>query len=212
MNSPYTEQYYMDGPRHKLSNYRDYQWLPDLTLPMADQVRWLLEIKANETFYEIGCARGYLCKALRMRGVDAHGYDISEWAIQNCDPAVKDYVSTVPNLPDHGWSVTWAKDVLEHCSEETLLELIPKVLSATRRLFYIIVPLALERGSVYGCPVDEEDSTHQIRWTLPCWLEFLQGFSSDFMVSGGYQANGLKPNCMHYPRSYGFISMRRIAS
>lgn len=212
MNNPFTEEYYMDGPRHGLSNYRDYRWLPDQTLPMADHARWLLDIKPNENLYEVGCARGFFIKALRMRGVDASGYDISPWAIENCDPAVKDHVSLTPHLPEHGYSVVWSKDVLEHVPEEVLRDLVPQMLKAARRLVFIIVPLAQVRNGAYGCPVDEEDSTHLIRWTLPCWIEFLQEFSRDFVVSGGYQMPVLKPNCYHHDRAYGFISARRIAS
>jgi hypothetical protein len=39
MNHPYTEDYFMRGPESGLSNYRDYQWLPDLTIPMADHAK-----------------------------------------------------------------------------------------------------------------------------------------------------------------------------
>lgn len=212
MSHPYTEDYFMRGPETGLSNYRGYRWLPDLTLPMADQARWLLNIRPNDVVLDYGCSRGYFVKALRQRGVTAWGYDISEWALENCDPAVKEFVSNDLHLPDKGWDVIWSKDVFEHIPESQLEHLVPKMLSACRRQVFLIIPLAIHRGGPYACPVDELDKTHVIRWTLPCWLDFLQKFSRDFVVSGGYEMPVLKQNCYHYPRSYGFITARRIAS
>lgn len=210
--SQYDKDYYENGPASGKSNYASYRWLPDLTLPMADHARWLLDIRPSDVLYEIGAAKGFFLKALRLRGVQAWGYDPSEYAVANCDPAVSEYLSTKLDLPEKGWDVIWSKDVFEHIPEDELNDLVPRLLSATRRLLFIIVPLALQPGGAYGAPMDEMDSTHVIRWTLPCWIEFLQQFSRDFVVSGGYQMPVLKPNCYHYPRAYGFISLRRIAS
>lgn len=202
--------YFLNGEAKGLSNYSDFRWLPDLTIPMATQAQWLLGIKPNEIVYEIGAARGYFIKALRMLGIEAWGMDVSEWAVQNCDPAVKEYLCTELSLPEKGWDLVWCKDVLEHIPVDELEALIPRVLKATRRMFFIIVPLALTTGGAYGCPVDEADATHVIRWTLPTWLEFLQKQSKDFVVSGSYEMPVLKPNCYEYPRSYGFIQVRRV--
>lgn len=212
MSNPYTEDYYMRGAEVGISNYSNYRWLPDLTLPMADHAKWLLGIRPNDLVLDYGCGPGYFVKALKMRGIEAEGFDISEWAIQNCDPTVKDCVSNTLELPEMGYDVIWSKDVFEHIPEDELRRLVPQMLAATRRMMFIIVPLALSRDGTFGCHVDELDKTHVIRWTLPCWLEFLQGFSSDFVVSGCYQMPVLKPNCFHYPRSYGFLKLRRIAS
>lgn len=212
MNHPYTEDYFMRGPESGLSNYRDYQWLPDLTIPMADHAKWLLDIQPADTLLDYGCSRGFFVKALRMRGIQAYGYDISEWAVANRDPAVWDYVSDRLSLPEKGWDIFWSKDCFEHLTELELRELLPRVLRSVRKMLFIIVPLAVERDGEYGCPVDEMDRTHQIRWTLPCWLEFLQEFSRDFVVSASYQMPVLKPNCYLHPRSYGFFKLRRVAA
>lgn len=210
MSNPFSEDYYMRGPESGLSNYRDYQWLPDLTMPMASHARWMLGFKAGDVVLDYGASRGFFVKALRMQGVDAWGYDISEWAVQNCDPTVKDYVSNTLELPEKGWDVIWSKDVFEHIPLVELIQLMPQLLKTTRRLMFIIVPLSVEDDGGYACPVDEMDSTHVIRWTLPTWLEFLQGFSKDFVVSGGYEMPHLKPKCYEYPRSYGFFTIRRV--
>jgi SAM-dependent methyltransferase len=40
---------------------------------------------------DAGCAMGFLVEALRERGVEAYGFDISSYAIANVPPAVKDF-------------------------------------------------------------------------------------------------------------------------
>lgn len=211
MSEIFDADYYLNGVHSGKSNYSDYRWLPDTTLPMADQAKWLLGIRATDLLYEIGAGRGYFVKAMRMRGVEAFGHDISEWAVENCDPSVKGYISNSLDLPEKGWDVIWSKDTFEHIPESELFTLIPRLLHATRRFLFIIVPLSKETGGEYGCPVDEQDATHLIRWTLPDWLEYLQQFSKGFVVSGGYEMPVLKPKCYEYPRSYGFITVRRSA-
>ena len=43
------------------------------------------------TALDAGCAMGFLVEALRERGVEAYGVDISEYAISQVHPSVKPY-------------------------------------------------------------------------------------------------------------------------
>ncbi len=207
---PYTEDYYLNGVATGLSNYVDYHWMPDKTGPMAWQLRWLLNIHADDSILDFGCSRGYLVKALRQMGLAAHGYDISEWAIANCDPEVKPYVSNKLDCGALVWDHIIAKDVFEHIHPHDLRDILEKLLHSVRKQIYIIVPLTEKTNGKYLCPVDEQDTTHVIRWTLPDWLEYLQGMDNKFVVTGGYQAPIIKPNCYEFPASYGFFTMRRL--
>lgn len=207
---PYTEDYYLNGPASGLSNYENYHWMPDKTLPMASRLKYSLGIKDSDFVLDYGCARGYLVKALRMQGIQACGYDLSEWAIENCDPAVKGHVSTTLNTSPLCWDYIIAKDVFEHIPLDVLTDTIAKLLRATRKELFIIVPLTTYRDGAYGCPVDEQDSTHVIRWTLTCWIQYLQRFDKNFVVTGGYEHPVLKPNCYEFPCSYGFFHVKRI--
>lgn len=40
----------------------------------------------------VGCGKGFLVKYFRDKGYDAYGTDISNYAVENCHPDVKDYV------------------------------------------------------------------------------------------------------------------------
>jgi SAM-dependent methyltransferase len=49
---------------------------------------------APKTVLDAGCAKGFLVAALRERGVDATGFDLSEFAIANAPEAVRPFLRT----------------------------------------------------------------------------------------------------------------------
>lgn len=208
MTTPFNEQYYMDGQSAKVSNYENYEWKPDATLSMCSHLKRYLGIQLTERVLEIGCARGFYTHALRMLEVDAYGYDISEWAVANCHPEVKPYVSN--HLNGGMFDVTWSKDCLEHIAPKELGPLITHLCKATRRKIFAIVPLAKNTNGEYVHPKEENDVTHVNRWTLHDWIDFLQNCSSSFSVTGGYHYPGLKPGSFEVKHGYGFLSMDRI--
>lgn len=204
----FTEEYYMRGPDTGLSNYRDYHWLPDATISMATHLRRYLDIKPGETLLDVGCARGYYVKALRLIGVEAFGYDISEWAIANCDPDVKPYVRNHFNGEQYDY--IFSKDCFEHVPHQELESLVRRLLGSTRKTFFAIVPLAESWGGRYVHPKEENDSTHVIRWTFTEWLEFFRRASPAFVATGSLAYPGLKPGCYEVDGGYGFYRLETI--
>ena len=77
------------------------------------------EIKPRRVL-DVGCAKGFLVEALRDRGVEAFGIDISEYAIGEVRPDIKPYcrvASAVEPFDDH-YDLITCIEVLEHLSEE----------------------------------------------------------------------------------------------
>lgn len=206
--NPFTEDYFMRGVDTGLSNFTDYRWLPDQTVSMATHLKRYLGLKSGESMLDVGAARGYLCKAMRMIGVEAHGYDISEWAVANCDPEVRPYMSNYLN--GKSFDVVFSKDTFEHIAPEELRTLVTRMSLFTQRKMFFIVPLAIETGGAYVHPKEENDRTHINRWTLHDWLVFLQGCTPNFTVSGSYRFPGLKPGAYEVECGYGFLTMERI--
>lgn len=206
--NPYTEDYYLHGIEKGLSNYENYVFQPDRTLSMVSHLRRYLGLKEGERVIEIGASRGYYCKALRMLGIEAYGYDISEWAVQNCHPDVKPFMSTYLNGAN--FDVAWSKDCWEHISESDLKPLIKHLCKVTSRKIFAIVPLAESTDGKYIHEKEEKDVTHVNRWTLHDWIVFLQGCTTSFVVTGGYFYPGLKPGAAEVENGYGFLSMDRI--
>lgn len=69
----YDREYFEYGVETGKSNYQNYRWIPELTIPMAMTIIDLLGIKPNESVLDYGCAKGYLVKALRMLHRNAWG-------------------------------------------------------------------------------------------------------------------------------------------
>lgn len=206
----YDSDYYLRGPDTGKSNYVDYGWKPDLTLPMVDHLKRALHIKDGDTVLDFGCARGYLVKALRMRGVNAFGYDSSTWAIENCDEGVKGYVSNV--MPADRFDHVIAKDVLEHVPLEQLKPILKTLLAATRKRFLAIVPLTWHPDGPYLRDEDNADPSHCNKWPLEQWMDLLREAVplEEGYITGSWHYPGLKPASSEVSKSCGFIQFTRV--
>lgn len=77
-----------------------------------------------KTVLEIGCAMGYLVEALRDRGVEAYGIDISEYAISKVREDIKPYcrvASVLEKLPEdlpNRYDLVISIEVIEHLYED----------------------------------------------------------------------------------------------
>jgi len=206
----YDAEYYLTGPASGKSNYENYSWKPDLTLPMADWLKRILYIKENDTVLDFGTARGYLVKALRMRGVNAFGYDSSTWAIENCDEGVKGYVSST--LPDERFDHIICKDCAEHVPLEQLKPLLKQLTAATRKNLLAIVPLTHHPDGPYLRDEDNADPSHCNAWPLEMWMDLLREAVplEEGYVTGSWHYPGLKPASSEMFKSCGFIQFTRV--
>jgi hypothetical protein len=180
---------------------------------MADHLKRVLRIKDGDTVLDFGAARGYLVKALRMRGVNAFGCDSSEWAIENCDEAVKGYVSR--ELPADRVDHIIAKDVFEHIHPAELFPLMCDLIVLMRKSLLMIVPLTAAVDEPYLRPEDNADPSHVIRWPLHVWLQQIDrlvmgGPCDGIIVTGSWHYPGLKPASSEVPKSCGFIQFTRV--
>lgn len=207
----FDEDYFLRGKSTGKSNYENYTWKRDLTVFCAHRMAMLLGCQQGDRILDYGCSRGYYVRALRMAGYDATGFDISKWAIANCDPEVKGLVGN--SLPDH--TVRWiiAKDVLEHIGCDELTNVISAFMRIATKGALIVVPLSNGLAK-FVAPQDNEDPTHCNCWTLPEWLMKIQGVidrdAAPWVVQGGYKLPGVKEACDDFPQSVGFITMRRL--
>src|SRR5437870_2182572 len=65
---------------------------------------------------DAGCALGFLVEALRKRGVEAYGVDISDYAIQNVHESIREYcwVGSVAAALPRCYDLIVSIEVLEH--------------------------------------------------------------------------------------------------
>lgn len=210
MDSPYDADYYLNGASTGRSNYTDYRWLPELTLPMARLVMMLMGIQKGDRLLDFGAARGYFVKAMRKHGVEAWGVDVSQWAVDNCDPAVKEYMSTKLTVRPRYFDYIWCKDVLEHIEVDELCMILSDLSDSVMRGMFFIVPLAESKGGKFICPHDEQDPTHVNRYTMEEWLTIISNHCPGFSVFASYHVPVLKKVSEMYPRSTAFIHAKRL--
>ena len=196
----FNADYYLRGPELEISNYHDYRWLPTATLEACAAMMSHLGASYGESVLDFGCARGYYVRALRMLGYEARGCDISRWAVENCDPTVRDYVGFKPTPAE--WLL--CKDTLEHVPQDELSCVFYGLLSCAMKGALLIVPLADESGE-YLNPADRRDITHVIRWTLGEWLAFIKSITYRH-VAFTTAISGVKEAAA--PGSCGFITVR----
>lgn len=211
----FNEDYFMRGQETGVSNYTNYSWMPEVTLKLAESIKHYLGIKKGANVLDYGAARGFLVRAFREIGITAYGYDISEWAVTNCDPMVSGCVMTpdkfdvfMKTAKDFDWIV--AKDVLEHVPLQSLEATVKDLLSKARTGMFIVVPLTSQDGGDFICPRDNQDATHVVRWTLGTWLKFLRKMDQSFIYHGSYHVPGIKQASEPYEASCGFITAKKI--
>ena len=197
----YDEAYYERGVLTGKSCYSDYRWIPELTIPLAATIVDYLGIPRGDSVVDIGCAKGYVVKALRWLGREAYGVDISSYAIEHADPEIATYVSTTwPKVP---MSYAIAKDVFEHFTPPDLADYL-----ATLRadILFVIVPLG--DGDRYIAPANEMDITHVIRQPLTWWTQQMQ--EAGWRInSARFRVPGIKEHYADIEGSMGFIVAER---
>lgn len=93
----------------------------------------IIKIINPKTVLDIGCAYGYLVEALRKKGVEAYGIDVSEYAINQSEESIRPYLkcmSALDGLPENfpkQYDLLVSIEMIEHLYEEDGLKLIAKI-------------------------------------------------------------------------------------
>ena len=85
MESNYNYQFFEQGCG---ADYKDKERWSAFFGGIAEKIIALFH---PETVLDAGCAFGYLVSELRKRGVEAYGFDISDYAISNVDADFKEF-------------------------------------------------------------------------------------------------------------------------
>ena len=206
MSSPnlsevFDEKYFEDGVRHRVSAYENYRWMPERTIREASSI---INNIPFDNVLDYGCAKGFMVYAMRLLGKEAFGVDVSDYAVKNSHPKVRDYLSVIKSADDikGGWDLIIAKDVLEHIPKE----LLPETLAAfRRRCKHLFVAVPLGDGKRYRIREYEMDVTHIIREPEEWWLTTIveAGFKIKYF---DYQFHHLKENwTTNHPHGNAFI-------
>lgn len=137
------------------------------------------------TVLDAGCAWGYLVEALRDRGVQAYGIDISEYAISKVREDIKPYCAVgslsepLPNSLPAKYDLVISIEVLEHLSAEDGDLAIKNLCALTDNII------------ISSTPDDFSDPTHINVQQPPYWIERFakQGFYRSLFYDANYISN-----------------------
>jgi GT2 family glycosyltransferase/2-polyprenyl-3-methyl-5-hydroxy-6-metoxy-1,4-benzoquinol methylase len=132
-------------------NYMDDNLWKPFFERVAEQI---IKIWNPRNVLDAGCAKGYLVEALRDKGVDAYGIDISEFAISHVREDLKPYCcvqsisESLPKTFPEEYDLITCIEVLEHLYPETAVKAIANLCRYTDRIVFS------------STPNDIEDQTH----------------------------------------------------
>lgn len=98
----------------------------------------------GKKFLEIGCAKGFLVKDLRDGGVDAYGLDVSQYAIDNCEPEVAPYLivgdarKDLKRYLNNEFDLVFSRSFLPCISESELPDLIKEMNRISKQQYHQI--------------------------------------------------------------------------
>ncbi|HET9658092.1 MAG TPA: class I SAM-dependent methyltransferase [Kineosporiaceae bacterium] len=101
------------------------------------------------TVLDAGCAMGMLVGALRERGVDATGVDLSEYAVSKADPRAAGHlrVGDLTQPLDARYDLITCIEVLEHIEAGQVEKVIANLTGATDRLLISTTPDDFKEGT-----------------------------------------------------------------
>jgi ubiquinone/menaquinone biosynthesis C-methylase UbiE len=162
----YDKDYFENGVATKKSNYTDYSWAR-LGSYFQKTAKHIVDKFAPSTSLDIGCAKGFLVKALEGLGIDAHGIDPSEYALVEAHPDIKDRLTEgmAQSTPfeENSYDVVTCFDVLEHIPEDDVPQVLSEMLRVSKQ--WVILRVVTKELP------DDVDANHATIHDKDWWIE-----------------------------------------
>lgn len=165
----YNEEYFQKHlgiPYDRNSSY----WI-DFFGKIAD---WIIKNIKPHTVMDIGCAKGFLVEALRDRGVEAYGVDISNYAISQVREDIQQFciVGSATEPLDLDYDLIVCIEILEHLAPKSVEAAIRNMAARTECILFS------------SNPNDFDEPTHINVRPVSDWLDLFSkaGFYPDLVV------------------------------
>jgi SAM-dependent methyltransferase len=167
----YDRDYFETGAKSNWNN--GYGW-PQFRGVFTDAAACLADLFPEaQSFLDIGCAKGFLVRALRERGLEAWGFDHSRWAIEHADAAARQFL-TLDSVDtaefDRQFDVAVAMSIFESLTETQLHAFLPRARRWTRHALFAVValPTPAPRGDLSQITLRDRgwwiDCLHRAGW------------------------------------------------
>lgn len=209
MKTAFNEEYFENGRKARISGYQGYNWWPERTFPEASTICEKIEF---DSVIEYGAGKGFMLFALSLLGKDVKGIDISEYAITNCIPDIKENMYLL-DPTDSKKTIEYyskifyadlliAKDVMEHIPEKDILPIL-RCFYNMCKTFFLVVPFGDNEGQ-FKIREYEIDKTHITAMNEEWWLKKIKeaGFK---IKSFTYEFGNVKDNWKHHKYGNGFF-------
>lgn len=173
--------YYENGIKTKKSNYKDYSWAR-LGGEFARTAAHIQKHFTPSSVLDVGCAKGFLVKALRDLGIEAYGVDASEYAVANAHPDIKEFITLgLAEALTHGdssFDVVTCFDTLEYLTPRDVPRAIKNLLAIAKRYVILCIPTKKAPGDL--------DASHNTIRPRQWWVERFEKYGGVVEPSGKY--------------------------
>lgn len=175
MANAFDEAYFQDGSERG-TQYRNYLEGAKLNRTYFEIAQTIVELFRPMRTLEIGCATGAIVSHLTTFDVDAHGVDVSEWAVQNSlAPSVQ--VASAAELPfeDNSFDVVYSVHALEHLPSDIKDKALAEISRVCSGFQFHLIPM-LESGPYVGDRFGHllnlrTDPTHNLLYEREWWID-----------------------------------------
>lgn len=177
----FDREYYEGGILYKGHGYTT-SWIGRIRSTLANfyrafRVKFLLHPRS---LLDVGCATGKMIKYLRSFGVDAHGIELSDYALSKALNEVKPYLKkgNILEIPaqNNSYDVVTSMNVLEHVSKDNIL----KALEETNRV--------AKKYTIHKVFTQENWWIHKTRGQdISCVSVFPEEWWQNFFRENGYK-------------------------
>ena len=183
--SYYDEAYYQPGGK---SGYEmPFTW--EVEEASSRKIAAFISQFKPDRVLDVGCAKGFCCRALMETGIEAWGCDISQWALDNCEKAVQGrlhYADVRHGLPymDGEFSLVMTYATLEHVEPESVLTVLEELSRVAKKWIVIDVPVSMtDKNEPRG------DPSHRLFAPVSYWVVALYQLGWLFDLSRSSQGD-----------------------
>jgi SAM-dependent methyltransferase len=185
---PYDESYYVGGGK---SNYLDYAGLePTIEegfMPVVLRyAAWCGARREQRVYLDVGCAMGFYVRRLGGLGWDAHGVDLSEYAVAEGRKRGIANLSVAPAqalpFPDASVDFVTAIDVIEHIEPAGARGMVAELRRVLKDggLAFVATPnfLTNQYWNIFAEEFEDKDATHVNYQSVESLRAYFAGFTS----------------------------------
>ena len=203
----FDEEYFERGADTGKSYYRDFRWMPRRSFREALAVIDALGLDEKSHVLDVGCAKGFLVRALKILDIRAEGCDISDYALRFSDGMAWKSASMEAWEARKGrYTHAFLKDVLEHGYLEQI-EATLGAIALVAPVLMCVVPMG-DRGT-YRIPEYHKDKSHLTAEDEKWWRRTFNNAGWNVFREAEY-IPGIKDNWRHHMDGNRVFFLERV--